>query len=365
MLRVLQIGMTDNLGGIETFLINYYRNIDRTKIQFDFINIYQNKLCFQDEIEDLGGNVYKVPNYYKHPFKYMKELKKIIKESNYKIIHCNMNSAVMLYPLIAAKLAKAKIIISHSHNASSDKGLIKKVLHNINRNLIPLFANTYFACSNKAGKWFFKNKILSSKNYYVINNGVDINKYCYKENIRKEKRKELNINDDLILIGHVGRFSVQKNHKFLIEIFYELYKFNNKVRLMLIGIGPLMESVKEQVKKMNLTGVVYFLNQRNDLEELYQAMDLFLLPSLYEGLPLVGVEAQASGLKCAFSSNITEEIKILDTSIFIDLNNSSKEWAHKIQNLLNTSNSRNVKINDFDINNNAKKLEKIYLSTLE
>ena len=154
-MRVLQIGMTDNLGGIETFLINYYRNIDKTKIQFDFVNIYDKKLYFQDEIENMGGKVYKLTSYYKKPIKYIKELIRTINENNYEIIHCNMNSAAMIYPLIAGKFSKAKIIIAHSHNSSSDKGILKSILHSINKHFIPFFANTFFACSNEAGKWFF------------------------------------------------------------------------------------------------------------------------------------------------------------------------------------------------------------------
>lgn len=366
MIRVLQIGMTDTLGGIETFLINYYRNIDKSKIQFDFINIYSNNLCFQDEIEQSGGKVYKVANYYKHPFKYITEVKKIIKENDYQVIHCNMNSAVMLYPLIAAKMAKAKMIISHSHNASSDKGIIKKILHNINKHFIPCFANMYFACSNKAGDWFFSKKVMNSGRYQVINNGIDINKFSYNENIRKNKRKELNISEDTIIIGHVGRFSIQKNHKYLIKVFNEIYKRNNKTVLLLIGVGPLMEKIKEQVKELNLNKAVIFLNKRTDLDELYQAMDLFVLPSLYEGLPLAGVEAQTSGLKCVFSDNITEEVKILDTTIFVDLKENPEEWAKKILDLISSNNERKkIETNSFDIKNNAKILEEIYLKYKE
>ena len=167
MIRVLQLGMTDTLGGIETFLMNYYRNIDKSRVQFDFVNIYSNDLCFQNEIISLGGNVYKAPNYYKHPFKYIMFVSKLIKEYDYKIVHCNMNSAAMLFPLIAAKVASAKIIISHSHNASSDKGIIKTIMHNINKHFIPFFANYYFACSYKAGKWFYSKRILNYRNFKI------------------------------------------------------------------------------------------------------------------------------------------------------------------------------------------------------
>lgn len=362
MKRILQIGMTDNLGGIETFLMNYYRHIDKDKIQFDFINIYKNKLCFEDEIKSLGGKIYKLSSYYKHPIKYIKELKEIIKTNNYQIIHCNMNSAVMLYPLIAAKLAKAKIIISHSHNSSSDKGLLKKILHNINKHFIPYLANTYFACSTLAGEWFFNKKIITSSNFYIINNAIETTEYLFNNKTRENKRKDLNINNDEIIIGHVGRFTPQKNHKYLIDIFNALQSKNNKVKLMLIGIGPLMDNIKQKVKSLKLENKVLFLNQRSDINELYQTMDLFILPSLYEGLPLVGIEAQVSGLPCLFSSSITKELKLSENANYLDLSESPNMWAEEIQKIINTKHPRKiVNIDNFDIIKNTRKLERIYL----
>lgn len=362
MKRVLQIGMTDNLGGIENYLINYYRHIDKSKIQFDFINIYPNDLCFQDELINGGSKVYKVSSYYRHPIKYIKELKKIIIDNNYEIIHCNMNSAVMLYPLIAAKMSGAKVRIAHSHNASSDKGLIKSLLHNINRHFIPLFANKFFACSDKAGKWFYSKKILNSNNYYVIKNAVDTEKFKFNKKVREEKREELKIEKDTLVIGHVGRFNKQKNHTFLIDIFNELHKVNNNSKLILVGIGPLYDSIKEKIIKLKIENSVLMLGQRNDVNELMQAMDVFVLPSLYEGLPLVGVEAQSAGLSCIFSDSITREIDLLEFNSFIELN--SNNWVREL-NLKRVNIKRNecaekVLRMGFDIAIESKKIEQIY-----
>ena len=361
MIRVLQLGMTDNLGGIETYLVNYYKNINKEKIQFDFINIYNNKLCFQDEIEKMGANVYKLSNYYKHPFKYIKELKKIIRTNGYEIVHCNMNSAVMLYPLIAAKMAKAKVIIAHSHNSSSDKGFIKDMLHNINKHFIPILANYFFACSKKAGEWFYTNKIINSDNFFIINNAIDVNKYKFDENIRNEKRKELNIKDNELVIGHVGRFSKQKNHTFLIDIYNEIYKQNNNSKLILVGIGNLKEEIEKKVKELNLSKNVLFLGQRNDVEQIMQTMDFFILPSMYEGLPLVGVEAQASGTQCIFANTITEELKLTENTIFLPLELSAKEWAETI---LKNSKEKTFssKISTFDDHYDIKVATKALLS---
>ena len=364
MLKILQIGMTDNLGGIESFIMNYYRNINKNKIQFDFINIYDGDLCFQKEIEKLGGNVYQVTSYYKNPIKYLKEVIKIIKRNQYDVVHCNMNSSVFLYPLIAAKIAKAKVIISHAHNASSDKGVIKNVIHSINKHFIPMFADKYFACSYKAACWFYSNKIIKSKNFFIINNAIDIRKFVYNELIRKEVRKKLKISDNTLLIGHVGRFVVQKNHKFIIEIFMELISKEKNCKLLLIGTGPLKEMIKEIVENNNLFNKVIFLENRNDINELMQAMDIFVLPSLYEGLPLVGVEAQYAGLPCVFSDSITKEVKLNDSTIFIPLKFSVKYWVKKIIELKKHKRGM-ICDNSFDIFYNSKKLEDLYISFIE
>lgn len=359
MIKVLQIGMTDNLGGIESYLINYYRKIDKSKVQFDFVNIYHNDLCFQDEIESMGAKVYKLSNYYKHPLRYIRELIKLIKLNKYDIIHCNMNSAVMLYPLIAARLAGARNIIAHSHNASSDKGFIKKILHFINKHFIPFFANYYFACSLKAGEWFFNKKIVNSDRFKVVYNAIDIDNYKFNDRLRIKKRKELNISDNELLIGHVGRFNRQKNHEFLVDLFYDLQKKQPKSKLVLVGVGPNFDFIKDKVEKLGINDKVLFLGQRSDVNELMMAFDVFILPSLYEGLPLVGVEAQASGVPCLFSDSITKEVIINDNNKMLSLNDSLDLWIDNILNLCNMKNNRKKSYDyaiDFDINTNSQSL---------
>lgn len=366
MIRVLQIGMTDNVGGIENYLINYYRNINKSKVQFDFINIYDNDLCFKKEIISSGGNIYNISSYYKNPFKYIHELISIIKKNNYEIVHCNMNSAVMIYPLIAAKLANVNVIIAHAHNASSDKGIIKSILHNINRVFVPLLANKYFACSDKAGEWFFSKKIIQSNNYYVIKNAIDTSKFKFNLEVRKLKREKLQISNDSFVIGHVGRFNKQKNHEYIIEIFKYINSYVKKSKLILVGSGPLLSKIKSKVLAYNLQNDVIFLGERNDVNELMMAFDVFLLPSLYEGLPLVGIEAQSSGLKCYWSDNITKTINLLETNQFISLNKSPEEWANIIcSGKTNTSDFRTnayikIKKSGFCIKDEAKKLTELY-----
>ena len=362
MIKVLQIGMCSTLGGIESYLINYTRHIDRKKIRFDFISMESDKLCFQDELISYGCNVYKLPNYKKNPIKYICELVKIIKKNKYDVVHYNMNSAVFLYPLISAKIANVKVRIAHAHNSSNDKGIIKSIIHNINRHLIPIFANDFFACSQKAGKWFFSNKILKSKSFYIINNGIDVDKFKFDENKRNLIREKLKIKNDEILIGHVGRFYKQKNHVFLINILEKTKEINKKIKLVLIGNGPLKNEIINTVNKLNLQEWVIFLEPVDNIYEYYNAFDIFILPSLYEGLPLVGVEAQCSGCLCLFSDNITKELKITKNVEYISLN-SMEKWKERILHLdFNDIDRNSVKLYDYDIKNNAKKLAQIYIT---
>lgn len=365
---VLQMGMTDNLGGIETFLMNYYRNIDKNKVQFDFVNIYPNDLCFQNEINKLGGRVYKVSSYYKHPIRYIREVKNIIKENRYKIIHCNMNSAAMLYPLVAAKLAKAKVIIAHSHNSSSDKGLIKEILHNVNKRFIPLLANYYFACSEKAGHWFFSKKIMKSEKFRVIYNAIDVEKYQFNDKVREKQRKQLNIKEDAIVLGHVGRFNKQKNHTFLIDVFWEYQKMYQNAILILVGIGPLEEEIKKKVLELGIEKSVIFLGQRSNVNELYQTMDVFLLPSLYEGLGTVLIEAQTAGTYCFASTEVPKIAQVTGNMQFLKLTDSPKKWAEEISKISNYKRIRTKEIvseQGYDIEKEAKRLQEKYLESFD
>lgn len=364
MIKVIQVGMTDNLGGIENYLINYDRFINKKNIKFDYINMANNKLCFEDEIKENGGLIYNLPDYKRHPISYIKQLKKILKENKYDILHYNMNSAVFLYPLIAAKMAKTKVIIAHAHNSYQDKGILKGLLHNINRNFISMYANTYFACSMTAGKWFFKNKILKSNNFYLINNAIDTKKFKFNLDTRNEIREELGIKKDEIIIGHVGRFVKQKNHQFLIDSFYTACMKNKKLKLILIGTGPLKDEITKKINELSLNDKVIFLENCFYVNKLYQAFDIFALPSLYEGLPLVGVEAQVSGLKCLFSENITDEINLtkLVKNLKID---SPKEWADEFNKFeLNINIRKKNNIKEYDIELNSKKLYDIYINIL-
>lgn len=226
------------------------------------------------------------------------------------------------------------------------------------------YATDYFACSELAGRWLFGDKTFEQGKVTIINNAIDLDKFKYDEKIRKDKRKELGIKDDTLVIGHVGRFVAQKNHTFLIDIFNELHKKEKNSILLLIGQGPLMDEIKQKVDLHGISDSVKFLGQRDDVNELYQVFDVFLLPSLYEGLPVVGVEAQATGLLCELSSDMTKETKVLNTTRFISLDISAEEWSSIILNNYSKFKRHDTKEeitkNNFNIMKEASKLEDKY-----
>lgn len=354
-------------GGVESVVMNYYRHIDRTKIQFDFICDEDSTNIPYEEIEKLGGRVILIPPYQKL-FKYHNKLKKILKDGNYKIVHSHINT-LSIFSLFAAKCAGVPVRIAHSHSTTNKKEKKKNLLKQALRPFSKVFATDYMCCSELAGRWLFGNKEYDKGNIYLLNNAIDLDKFKYDEKIRSEKRKKLNISDDTLVIGHVGRFVEQKNHRFLIDIFNEIHKQNSNSILLLAGQGPLMEEIKSKVESLGLEKFVIFLGQRNDIDELYQAFDVFCLPSLYEGLPVVGVEAQATGLLCIFSDDMTKEIKVLDTTEFLSLKQSAEEWTYTIlkksKSFKRKDTQKEITDKNFNIKNEIKKLEREYMMFFE
>lgn len=269
-------------GGVESVVMNYYRNIDKEKIQFHFLCDEDSTDIPYQEIEKLGGKVIIIPPYQKL-FKYQKELYRIFKENNYKIVHSHIN-ALSVFSLRIAKKAGVPIRIAHSHSTSNKKEWKKNILKMILRPFSKLYANQYFACTEYAGKWLFGKKVVERKELNVINNAIDLKKFELNENTREDLRKELGIKEDTLIIGHVGRFMKQKNHEFLIDVFNELIKKNENSILMLIGQGPLLNDMKQKVRDLNIEDKVKFIGQVTNVEKYYNIMDVFLFPSIYEGL---------------------------------------------------------------------------------
>ena len=354
-------------GGVESVVMNYYRYIDRNEIQFDFICDEDSTNIPYEKIEKMGGKVILIPPYQKI-IKYHKKLKQVLKDGNYKIVHSHIN-ALSVFSLFAAKCAGVPVRIAHSHSTSNKKEWKKNIIKNILRPFSRVFATDYMCCSELAGRWLFGNKEFDKGNVYILNNAIDVEKFKYDENVRKEVRKELEIDENTLVIGHVGRFVEQKNHRFLIDIFNEVHKENTNSILLLIGQGPLMAEIKDKVKKLGIEKSVIFLGQRNDANRLYQAMDVFVLPSLYEGLPVVGVEAQAIGLKCIFSNDMTKETKILDTTRFVSLNEKQENWKNYILNdytiFLRKDTQKEMINKNFYIKNEVNKFMKFYQTLIK
>ena len=269
-------------GGVESVVMNYYRNIDKSKVQFHFICDEDSTDIPYEEIEKLGGKVIIVPPYQKL-FKYQKELYKIFKENSYKIVHSHIN-ALSVFPLRVAKKAGVPIRIAHSHSTSNKKEWKKNIVKNILRPFSKVYANHFFACTKHAGEWLFGKKIIERKELNVINNAIDLKKFEFNEKTREDLRKELGIKEDTMVIGHIGRFMKQKNHDFLIDVFNELIKKNENSILMLIGQGPLLNDMKQKVRDLKIEDKVKFIGQVTDVEKYYNIMDIFLFPSIYEGL---------------------------------------------------------------------------------
>lgn len=359
--------MTQNHGGIESYIINTYKRINKKKYQYDFINMSKNKIANQDFFEKSGCNIYNIANEYKSPIRCYKQLKQLIIDNKYKVVYINKNSLCSTVILKAVKDSMTQIRIIHSHNTKSTGGILGNIFHLYNKKHISKYCNYFFACTEKAGKWMYDSKIINSDKYYIINNAIDLDKFIFNNNTRNKLRNELKIGDDTIVIGHVGRFEKQKNHEFLIEIFNEVHKKNKNTMLVLVGSGSLENKIKKKVSLLGLSDSVKFLGAKNNVNELYQMFDVFCLPSLYEGLPVVGIEAQAADLPCVFSNNMSSKAKITNKTIFISNFDNKQEWADL---LLKDYGKRNknkdvMQKNGYDIKNEVNKLEKLYDTFIE
>lgn len=300
------------MGGLENLIMNIYRNIDREKIQFDFLVTREEDGIFDEEIKSLGGKIYNIPHMSKVGYKkYTSILYNFFKEHpEYKIVHCHRDALCSIY-LNQARKANIPIRIAHSHTMRLSetrdiKGIITALIKKYCMPFTVKNATHYFACSKDAGEWLFGKKVVNEK-LQIINNGIDTKKYIYDENISKKIRSELNISKETLLIGHVGRFDIAKNHDFLIDIINKLKLEMEDFKLCLVGEGRLKVDIEEKIKRLNLQDNVIFLGIRNDINELMMAFDIFTFPSLFEGLGIVLIEAQASGLKSLTSDQVPKE----------------------------------------------------------
>ena len=305
-IRVAQVLNRMDSGGIEAVVMNYYRHIDRNRVQFDFYFAEDSSFPQRAELERLGAGIYPIPSY-SRVFAYHKALYHAFKARGYKIVHAHL-STMSVFALFAAWRAGVPVRICHNHSTAhwgeGKKTLFKYLLRPFNK----LFATEWFACGEKAGRWMYGNRAFEKGKVYVMPNAIDTEKFAFDPAARIALRRELEIPPDTFVVGHVGRFTYAKNHEFLLQVFVKLKQRHSNTKLLLVGEGELARQIKTRVTELGLQNDVIFTGARSDVAKLYSVMDVFCLPSRYEGFAIVALEAQANGLACFFSDRITNEV---------------------------------------------------------
>ena len=358
--KVLVWGMTDNPGGVESVIMNFYRHIDKSKVEFVFLHTY-NEIAYEDEIKQNGDTILKITPRRENYLKYTEELENIFSNNAYDCVWANCCSLSNIDVLKFAKKYGVKKRIIHAHNSKNMGSKITYALHLFNKLLIGKVATHFWSCSKVASEYFYNKTLLSSKNYKIINNAIDTTKFKFSEKERRNLRKELNINKEDFVVGHVGRFHEQKNHEFLIDVFNEILKQNKTSKLVLVGIGEKQELIQQKVKELNIENNVLFLGSRNDIPKLLSVMDIFLFPSLFEGLSVSLVEAQASGLTIFTSTNVISDTKLTDNYYSLSLNDDALSWANFIiktynSNIVREQGCKDVAQKGFDIKLESEQL---------
>lgn len=373
-IKVLQINAgSKNFGGVSSFLFNLYKNIDRNKYEFDFLTPnYSTYGMVKEEINKLGGNVYELKCDGLWIIKKIQicfRFSKFLKKNQYDIVH--INSGSYFFNLMIAKLCKKnkiKHVIVHSHNGFNPNKKIKNYIIKKFQFILPKYSDKQLACSLLAAKSMYKEKFIKDGNVDIIRNGINIDDFKFDLSCREKYRLKFNIQSKLV-IGNIGRFVEQKNHLFLLQIFNEVLKINDNAILILIGEGELEKNIKEEAKKLMIDKKIIFLGKRDDVSKLLQMMDVLVMPSLYEGLPITSIEAQATGLNMIISNNITEELKINDNVRFLDLNLNPKIWAEEIIKICYSNNEReyaykNIEKAKYTIKKSAVEIDRIYTNLL-
>ena len=360
-IRVAQIMGKLLAGGLESVIYNYYRHINHGKIQFDFYFDADSDFPFPSELLTMGARCFEIPPYQKLP-QYLSALRKHFRENSYPIVHANLNT-ISVFPLFAAWMEKVPVRIAHSHSTASRKEGKRVILKYLLRPFAGGFPTDYLACSEHAGRWLFGNKRFDTGEVLVLNNAIDLERFQYREEVRNAVRKELGL-ENCFVVGHVGRFMTQKNHAFLIDIFTEVVKREENARLLLVGDGENRQRIEEKLHRMGLYEKTIFTGKVTDTEKYYQAMDVFCFPSLFEGLGMVTIEAQAAGVPVAASEQVPKEAAVSELFTYTLLSDSPEVWAEKLL-AIRTKHGMDciaeLRANGFDIRTEAAMLERFYL----
>lgn len=324
MIRVLQVIHSMNLGGAENFIMNVYRNIDRSRVQFDFL-VNENG-TFDEEISKLGGHIWIIPYVSQAgPWKYHMELTHFFQNHEYRVVHSHLDM-VSGEVIECAKKAGVPYCITHSHNTDTTGNWLVKKLKEYYQRKILLYADVRMACSEQAGKWLYGNN-----NSIVINNAIDLEKFQFQQDLRTKIRKLYEISENTMVLGHVGRYSKVKNHDFLLKVFEAYHQKHSNSKLLLCGNGDLKEAIREQVVKKKLQNQVIFFDASTDVYKMYNMMDVFVFPSLYEGMSLAMLEAQANGLPIVASDSVDSRSAVTDSVVFLSLNEGMDNWVNAIE----------------------------------
>lgn len=360
------VGKMDS-GGKKNLIMEYYRHIDRNKIQFDFICDSDSQAIPEQEITNLGGRIYKITPY-QHIFQNMADMARIFEQNQYKVVHA-YNSTMNLFPMAVAKYCRVPVRISESLSMAHEgdrKTILKKML----RPMSKWFANYYMACGDDCGRWQFGSKLFDAGKVDVFKTVINTEFNSYDPAVREKTRAEFGWRDKTV-IGHIGRFTAQKNSVRMIEIFGTVAKKEPNAVLCLIGDGELKEDMMKKINELGIKKQVAYLGRREDIQQFYNAMDCFLLPSLYEGLPVVGLEAESCGLPMFFSTEVTREANACELGHFIALDDSDDVWADQIlkacrENMpIRRSHAKEVAAAGFDSASEALRMQKYYLEAVE
>ena len=359
--KVLHLTLRSTIGGIESFQKNLFDNVGKDAASFEFVTVRPDCRLI-DYFENNGGKVHILPQE-KTVLPYCKALFKIMKENKYDAVHIHKNSCANPMAFIIARMAKVPMIIAHAHNTASVGGKIADFVHHLFRPLVRHLSDVKLACSKEAGEWIFGRKYARAHDIPIVKNGIDINRFSFNKAVRDEVRSEYGWTDKTVF-GHVGNFIPQKNHKFMVDITSEALKLNKDVITVFFGGGSAMEDIKKYAEEKSVKDNIVFMGPRADIHRFYQSMDLFLFPSIHEGLPIAGIEAQTADLPCLFSDAISPEITLTDRANSMSLEKSATAWAEKALELCENSNRNNVsdKITScgFNAENTGKHMEKIY-----
>lgn len=358
------------VGGVTNLMLNIQKHLDREKLNFDYLVFHDRTEPQEHKALELGGRklVASADEIAFKPLRAIVRLKRVrdvCKRNNVKIFHFNGGAPMGFLTMLAARAGGVKWITFHSHNGGmSNEGWMAKVVSALCRPLLSFVVDDYWACSELAAAFSFPKRIVKDKKYYFMPNAIDLEMFKYSPEVRNQVRKELGVTDRFV-VGHAGRFNHQKNHTFLIDIFAAIHQKNPEAFLLLFGVGELQESIKRKVEHLGLQDSVLFYGASDQMEKMYQAMDVFLMPSKFEGLPVTGVEAQAAGLPIVFSDVITHEVSVSPYIEYVSLNKPVALWADKVLSFKGTRRKDycdELRAGGFDQTVMVKHFQKYYLN---